>query len=60
MVGHFPVYFQSKDENSFKVDKTEQAKVTEKVTVLTGTLREGTVLWFMSRRRYAELSHSCC
>lgn len=32
MVGHFPVLFQSRDENSFVVDKPEQAKIMEKVT----------------------------
>lgn len=31
MVGHFPVFFQSQDENSFAVDKSEQAKIMEKV-----------------------------
>ncbi|CAN0539883.1 unnamed protein product, partial [Ectocarpus sp. 8 AP-2014] len=31
MVGHFPVLFRSKDENSFAVDKPEQAKIMEKV-----------------------------
>lgn len=31
MVGHFPVFFQSTDENTFTVDKDEQAKVMEKV-----------------------------
>lgn len=31
MVGHFPVLFQSKDENSFTVDKPEQAKIMERV-----------------------------
>lgn len=31
MVGHFPVFFKNQDENSFGVDKQEQAKITEKV-----------------------------
>ncbi|CAN0505833.1 unnamed protein product [Ectocarpus sp. 12 AP-2014] len=31
MVGHFPVLFRSKDEDSFAVDKPEQAKIMEKV-----------------------------
>lgn len=33
MVGHFPVYFQSKDQETFTVDKVEQAKVLEQVTL---------------------------
>lgn len=33
MVGHFPVYFLSKDQETFTVDKVEQAKVLEQVTL---------------------------
>lgn len=49
MIGHFPVFFQSTDENSFVVDKPEQAKITEKVSTALPALQtlQSTALHFV-------------
>ncbi|CAN0458755.1 unnamed protein product, partial [Ectocarpus sp. 12 AP-2014] len=46
MVGHFPVLFRSKDEDSFAVDKPEQAKIMEKVKSFSHVESDGCLCLF--------------
>lgn len=52
LVGHFPVFFRSNDENSFGVDKDEQAKIMIKVRMFDSMLVRHTIDEFGDRSTF--------